>query len=96
MSLCSVTHLLPDPTDVGGSALRHWLRGPNPLVDGIPSLLTTEALDGGDPRAHELEADLAKAQELVGLIERGVFHVIEKLDFPERTDVLGTRFIMAI
>lgn len=37
-----------------------------------------------------------KARELVGLIERGVFRVVDEQDLPESANVLGSRFVMDI
>lgn len=56
----------------------------------------TEILHPADPRGRSGIFDEAKAKELSGLAECGVYEVVCKEEIPLNANILGRRFVLAI
>lgn len=62
----------------------------------IPGVFIADVLHTADSRRRSGFFDAAKAKELAGLADRGVFGVVCKEDVPKSANILGGRFVLAI
>lgn len=85
------------PRAQGDRELKRLLEGMEQFKSNpIPGVFITEILHPADPRSRSGMFDTAKAQELAGLADRGVYEVVCKEDVPHDANVLGGRFVLAI
>ena len=64
------------------------------LDDGPPSVLHTEVLHPGDPRAGLF--DDAKRKEILGLVERGTFKSVLEEEAGPNPNLIPSRYVVAI
>ena len=93
----NISQILPEPKARGDAELKRLLAGMEQFKsDPPPGVYVTEVLHPADKRGHTELFDLAKAKEMAGLVERGVYEVVCKGDVPSDANVLGGRFVLAI
>ena len=93
----NLSQVLPDSRDVLDHELVRLLDAVAPFKSNPPpGILLTEVLHPADARGQSPAFDAAKAKELQGLAQRGVYEVVWKKDVPCDANVLGGRFVLSI
>lgn len=91
------TQVVPQPRNQQDSAIARLLRKLSPLnSQPFPNILLTEILTPNDQRGDSPAFDLAKAKEIVELLDRGAFRVVLKEDLDDGANILGGRFVLTI
>lgn len=93
----SRTQVLPQPLGEGNNGISSLLKRLYPLNSmPHPNILLTEVLQPNDERCESEAFDLAKAKEIIGLLEKGAFRVVLREDIGEDANILGGRFVLTI
>lgn len=91
------SQVVPQLDGHNDSAIARLLRKLSPLnSQPFPNILLTEILAPNDKRGESPIFDLAKAKEIVELLDRGAFRVVLKEDLDKSANVLGGRFLLTI
>lgn len=91
------SHIIPQPGDDRRNAVSNLLKHLSPLnSQPLPHVLITEVLQPQDPRCDSSHFDLAKAREIVGLLNKKAFKVVFKEELEPNANILGGRFVLTI
>eukprot|EP00171_Calliarthron_tuberculosum_P003183 IDg3183t1 len=78
------------------SRLRSSTEGNSKVVETPSPILLTERVPLSDPRATSTPFELAKREEIHGLVTRNVWHVVNRRDLPDSANIIGARFDLKI
>lgn len=92
-----ISHVIPQPSNEETNAVSTLLKRLFPLnSQSLPHILLTEILKPNDPRGESGDFYLAKAKEIVGLLDKKAFRVVLKEGIESNANVLGGRFVLTI
>lgn len=93
----SRAQVIPHKRSDDQSGIAELLRMLSPLnSQSHPNILLTEILQPNDNRAESPGFELAKAKEIVGLLDRGAFRIVLREEIDPQANVLGGRFVLTI
>lgn len=62
----------------------------------VSDVMLTEVLDPDDPRSRSMEMSKAIKKEVNGLMERGTFRILKRMNIPKDANVIPCKFVLAI
>jgi hypothetical protein len=94
-------YVSPGSTELGDSDQFSSVSRPAAVVGGNAeasevTVLATRIIEKDDPVAASAEMSRAKLNELIGLLDRGTFAVVQRSSLMPGANILRTRFVLAI